>query len=45
MPAVLIEIGYLSNETDEVRLANADNISAMAMAIVRAIQKYTGESN
>ena len=40
MPAVLIEIGYLSNGTDAARLSNADNISSMATAISRAVQKY-----
>ena len=45
MPAVLIEIGYLSNQADEVRLTNADNLAAIATGIVQAIQIYIAESN
>ena len=45
MPAVLIEIGYLSNQADEVRLTNADNLAALATGIVQAIQIYIAESN
>ena len=45
MPAVLIEIGYLSNEADEVRLTDADNLTFIATGIVEAIQKYAAESN
>ena len=45
MPAVLIEIGYLSNEADETRLTNPDNLASMAMGIVQAIQTYVAESN
>ena len=45
MPAVLIEIGYLSNEVDETRLTNADNLALMARGIVQAIQRYVIESN
>lgn len=45
MPAALIEIGYLSNEADETRLTDADNLAAMATRIVQAIQTYVTESN
>ena len=45
MPAVLIEIGYLSNETDEARLTDADNLAFIATGIVQAIQKYVAESS
>ena len=45
MPAVLIEIGYLSNEADEARLTDADNLASIAAGIVQAIQKYATESN
>ena len=44
MPAVLIEIGYLSNEADEARLTNAENLAFIATGIVQAIQKYVAES-
>ena len=45
MPAVLIEIGYLSNMADETRLTNADNLVLMARGIVQAIQRYVAELN
>ena len=45
IPAVLIEIGYLSNEADEARLSDADNLAFIATGIVQAIQKYVTESN
>ena len=45
MPAVLIEIGYLSNVADETRLTNADNLVFMARGIVQAIQRYVAELN
>jgi N-acetylmuramoyl-L-alanine amidase len=45
MPAVLIEIGYLSNEAEEARLTDADNLAFIATGIVQAIQKYIAESN
>ena len=45
MPAVLIEIGYLSNEVDEARITDADNLALIATGIVQAIQTYIAESN
>ena len=45
MPAVLIEIGYLSNEVDEARLTDPDNLAFIATGIVQAIQTYVAESN
>ena len=45
MPAVLIEIGYLSNEADEARLVDADNLALLATGIVQAIQTYIAESD
>lgn len=45
MPAVLIEIGYLSNEADETRLTSTDYLAAMASGIVRALQRYVAELN
>ena len=45
MPAVLIEIGYLSNEADEARLTDPDNLALIATEIVQAIQVYVTESN
>ena len=45
MPAVLIELGYLSNEADEARLTDADNLASLATGIVQAIQTYIAESD
>ena len=45
MPAVLIEIGYLSNEAEEARLTDADNLAFIATGIVQAIQEYVAELN
>lgn len=45
MPSVLIEIGYLSNEADEARLTDADNLASIAKEIVEAIQTYIAESD
>lgn len=45
MPAVLIEIGYLSNEADEARLADPENLALIAAGIVQAIQTYVTESD
>lgn len=45
MPAVLIELGYLSNEADEARLTDADNLAFLAAGIVQAIQTYIAESD
>ena len=45
MPAVLIEIGYLSNEIDEARLTDVDHLASIATEIVQAIQTYIAESN
>ena len=40
MPAILIELGYLSNLEDATKLAKHDHISELAQIIVRAIQLY-----
>ena len=45
MPAVLIEIGYLSNAVDEARLTDVDNLALLATGIVQAIQTYIAESD
>lgn len=45
MPAVLIEIGYLSNEADEARITDPDNLALIATGIVQAIQTYIAESD
>lgn len=45
MPAVLIEIGYLSNDADEARLTDADHLAFIAAEILKAIQAYITESD
>jgi N-acetylmuramoyl-L-alanine amidase len=42
MPSVLIELGYLSNPTDEKALADPDHIARLAAAVVRAIDRQFG---
>lgn len=41
MPAVLLELGYLSNLDDANRLSKSDYLSEIAPAILRAIQLYS----
>lgn len=41
MPAVLLELGYLSNMDDAARLSNSDHIAELTAAITRAIQIYS----
>ena len=45
MPAVLIEIGYLSNEADEARLTDPENLALIATGVVDAIRRYVTESD
>lgn len=40
MPAVVLELGYLSNVEDLEQLSNAEYIASVAQAITRAIQHY-----
>lgn len=40
MPAVLLELGYLSNTSDATKLSNPDYISDLAKSIIRSIKLY-----
>lgn len=40
MPAVMLELGYLSNIDDATKLSNPDYISALAKSILRSIKLY-----
>ena len=40
MPAILLELGYLSNVEDLEKLSNVEYITNVAEAIVRAFQRY-----
>lgn len=41
MPAVLLELGYLSNIEDANRLSNPDHITELGKSVIRAIQSYS----
>ena len=40
MPAILIEVGYLSNPGDEKKLQNPEVLSNFAKAICNGIEKF-----
>ena len=40
MPSVLIELGYLSNPTEEKALADDAHIARLARAVARAVDEY-----
>ncbi len=42
MPAVLVELGFLSNPDEEAKLQQAAHRSALASALVRAIVRFRG---
>ena len=45
MPAVVLELGYLSNVEDLEKLSNAEYITGVAKAIARAFQRYISSIN
>lgn len=45
MPAVVLEVGYLSNAEDLEKLSNSEYITGVAQAIVRAFQRYISSIN
>ncbi len=45
MPAVVLELGYLSNVEDLEKLSNAEYIVNIAQAITRAFQRYISSIN
>ena len=45
MPAVVLEIGYLSNVEDLEKLSNSEYIAGVAQAIARAFQRYISSIN
>ena len=45
MPAVVLELGYLSNIEDLEQLSNAEYIASVAQAVTRAIQHYVSSMN
>ena len=45
MPAVVLEVGYLSNVEDLEKLSNPEYIMSVAQAVIRAIQSYVSSVN
>ncbi|MDE0010093.1 MAG: N-acetylmuramoyl-L-alanine amidase [Candidatus Poribacteria bacterium] len=45
MPAVVLELGYLSNVEDLEKLSNPEYIASVAQAVTRAIQRYVSSVN
>ena len=45
MPAVVLELGYLSNVEDLEKLSNAEYITSVAQATTRAFQRYISSIN
>ena len=45
MPAVVLELGYLSNVEDLEKLSNPEYITSIAQAVARAIQGYVSSVN
>ena len=45
MPALVLELGYLSNVEDLEKLSNSEYIAGVAQAIVRAFQRYISSIN
>ena len=45
MPAVVLELGYLSNVEDLEKLSNAEYITSVAQAAARAFQRYISSTN
>ena len=41
MPAILLELGYLTNNDDATSLSNPNHITEIATSIARALQTYT----
>jgi len=44
IPSVLIELGFLSNRSDEKALQRSDNRTRVAAAVARAIDGYLNET-
>ena len=45
MPAVVLELGYLSNVEDVAKLSNAEYTASVVEAITRALQRYISSMN
>lgn len=45
MPAVVLELGYLSNVEDLEKLSNAEYTESLSQAITRALQRYISSVN
>lgn len=45
MPAIVLELGYLSNAEDLEKLSNAEYMTSVTQAIARAFQRYISSTN
>ena len=45
MPAVLLEVGYLSNASDDAKLSDPKSIETIAQALLRTVQKFNNRIN
>ena len=45
MPAIVLELGYLSNAEDLEKLSNAEYMTSVAQAITRAFRRYISSTN
>ena len=45
MPAVVLELGYLSNVEDLEKLSNPEYVTSIAQAVTRAIRHYVSSVN
>ncbi|MNP29704.1 N-acetylmuramoyl-L-alanine amidase AmiB precursor [compost metagenome] len=39
-PAILVELGYISNESDEKNLSNSDYQDKISLSMTKAIDNY-----
>jgi len=45
MPAILLEVGYLSNVSDDAKLSDPKSIETIAQALFRTLQKFNNLNN
>jgi N-acetylmuramoyl-L-alanine amidase len=45
MPAVLLEVGYISNASDDAKLSDPKSIETITQALLRTVQKFNNRIN